>query len=135
MAIMRFYRPLSDAADSIVGYDFQPTSLVVRYQSGDTETYGGVFTYIGNVVTGGIANTYTLANNGSPIWTIEGLNAPAASLYNSVVNFDISQFVNLVFGASDEIWGSSGGDQLVGFAGADTIIAMDEWQGEEYSVE
>ena len=125
MAIIRYLGQVSTAFDPVVGTERSATSIVVRYQSGDVETFSGTFGYTGDVVTSGVGTGYSLTSKGVPVITIESMNVPAASFFSAIKNNDTSRLVTLIFGGDDQIWGASFGEELSGFAGSDTMIAMD----------
>lgn len=101
-----------------------PTRITVAL-NGLVSTYTGAITVSAGAAVGGTITGYSLTQGSRQLVTVEGLNVPAADLYRLAASNDADGVARLMFGGSDQIWGSAVGEAIIAAGGADTVIALD----------
>lgn len=114
------------ALDMFSGFDGQVITaqsnlIQVSYGGSWVGNYWGSFQYSGSTLVGGTVNVYEEVISGQRIVAVTGVSLSAVTVANYVANGDTLGLLNLVFGGSDSLAGSSEGDFLVGLNGNDII--------------
>ncbi|WP_269715445.1 hypothetical protein [Caulobacter sp. NIBR2454] len=98
-----------------------PSQIVVSYGGGDTDTFGGTFTYSGADVSGGTLNRIEVRVANTLIWTASDFTTPVTQFLAWITANDTASAVRSILSGADEITGSAGADILFGHGGADRI--------------